>query len=115
MCPVLAQSSPKSPWYLKEEALMLPLCLAIDPNIVVSAAFNPDRLQRTKLLLTITKPAGQYAPFPVLKEYMSVLMRPYFKVRRGELLLLLLQLIKNRCHIVSGTGRDRPPCAQSKA
>jgi hypothetical protein len=87
MCPVLAQSSPKSPWYLKEEALMLPLCLAIDPNIVVSAAFNPDRLQRTKLLLTITKPAGQYAPFPVLKEYMSVFvsdhLRTYFlNIRR---------------------------------
>jgi uncharacterized protein len=36
---------------------MLPLRLVIDTNILVSAALNPDGLQRTALLLAITKPA----------------------------------------------------------
>ena len=36
---------------------MIPLRLVIDTNIVVSAALKPDGLQRTVLILAITKPA----------------------------------------------------------
>ncbi len=44
----------------KEEALMLALRLVIDTNVLVSAALKPDGLQRTTLLLAITKPARLY-------------------------------------------------------
>ncbi len=36
---------------------MIPLRLVIDTNILVSAALKPDGLQRTVLVLAITKPA----------------------------------------------------------
>lgn len=39
---------------------MIPLRLVVDTNIVVSAALKPDGLQRTVLLLAITKPASLY-------------------------------------------------------
>ena len=39
---------------------MIALRLVIDTNIVVSAALKPDGLQRTILLLAITKPATLY-------------------------------------------------------
>jgi predicted nucleic acid-binding protein len=39
---------------------MIPLRLVIDTNIVVSAALKPDGLERTVLLLAITKPARLY-------------------------------------------------------
>jgi predicted nucleic acid-binding protein len=39
---------------------MIPLRLVIDTNTVVSAALKPDGLQRTVLLLAITKPATLY-------------------------------------------------------
>lgn len=83
---------------------MLPLRLVIDTNILVSAALNPDGLQRTTLLLAITKPARLYVSLPILEEYAGVLMRPGFKVRKGER-LQLLQLIKNRSHIVNPSRR----------
>jgi putative PIN family toxin of toxin-antitoxin system len=41
---------------------MLPLRLVIDTNILVSAALKPDGLQRTVILLAITKPAGRTFP-----------------------------------------------------
>jgi uncharacterized protein len=72
---------------------MLPLRLVLDTNILVSAALNPDGLQRTTLLLALTKPARLYVTLPILEEYAGVLQRPYIKVRRGER-LRLLQLIK---------------------
>ncbi len=77
---------------------MLPLRLVIDTNILVSAALNPDGLQRTALLLAITKPARLYVTLPILKEYAGVLMRP--RINKGER-LRLLQLIKNRSYIVT--------------
>jgi uncharacterized protein len=36
---------------------MIPLCLVVDTNIFVSAAIKPDGLQRTVILLAVTKPA----------------------------------------------------------
>jgi len=39
---------------------MISLRLVVDTNIIVSAALKPDGLQRTVLLLAITKPASLY-------------------------------------------------------
>lgn len=83
---------------------MLPLRLVLDTNIVVSAALNPDGLQRTTFLLALTKPARLYVTPPILEEYAGVLQRPSIKVRRGER-LRLLQLIKNRSHVIRATRR----------
>ena len=83
---------------------MLPLRLVLDTNILVSAALNPDGLQRTTLLLALTKPARLYVTLPILEEYAGVLQRPYIKVRRGER-LRLLQLIRNRSHVIRPTRR----------
>jgi putative PIN family toxin of toxin-antitoxin system len=79
---------------------MLPLRLVVDTNIVVSAALKPDGLQRTVLLLAITKPARLYLSPPILSEYRAVLSRPELRIRKG-LRLQLLQLIQNRAHLVS--------------
>jgi uncharacterized protein len=79
---------------------MLPLRLVIDTNILVSAALNPDGLQRTALLVAITKPARLYVTFPILEEYAGVLMRPRINIRKGER-LRLLQLIQNRSYLVT--------------
>jgi uncharacterized protein len=78
---------------------MLPLKLVIDTNILVSAALKPDGLQRTVLVLAITKPARLYVTEAVLAEY-RVLSRPELKIRRG-LRKQLLQLVRNRAHLVS--------------
>ena len=48
---------------------MIPLRLVIDTNILVSAALKPDGLQRTVLLLAITKPARLYSSDAILAEY----------------------------------------------
>jgi putative PIN family toxin of toxin-antitoxin system len=79
---------------------MLPLRLVLDTNIVVSAALKPDGLQRTVLLIAITKPARLYVSPLILSEYRTVLVRPKLRIRRG-LRLQLLQLIENRAHLVS--------------
>jgi uncharacterized protein len=73
---------------------MIPLRLVVDTNIVVSAALKPDGLQRTVLLLAITKPARLYVTDAIFAEYREVLARPELKIRRG-LRQQLLQLIKN--------------------
>jgi len=78
---------------------MLALRLVIDTNIVVSAALKPDGLQRTTFLLAITKPARLYVSGPILSEYRVVLSRRELRIRRG-LQQQLLQLIKNRSHVV---------------
>ncbi len=77
---------------------MLPLRLVLDTNIVVSAALKPDGLQRTVLLLAITKPL--YVSAPIITEYRNVLARPEHKIRRG-LRQQLLQLVRNRAHLVA--------------
>jgi len=79
---------------------MLPLRLVLDTNIVVSAALKPDGLQRTVLLLAITKPARLYVSTHIFSEYRTVLSRPELRIRRG-LRLRFLQLLKNRAHLVS--------------
>jgi putative PIN family toxin of toxin-antitoxin system len=79
---------------------MLPLRLVLDTNIVVSAALKPDGLQRTVLLLAITKPARLYVSPPILSEYRTVLARPQLRIRRGHR-QQLLQLIENSSYSVS--------------
>jgi putative PIN family toxin of toxin-antitoxin system len=78
---------------------MIALRLVIDTNIVVSAALKPDGLQRTVLVLAVTRPARLYVTHAVLAEYREVLARPEFKIRKG-LRQQLLQLLTNRAHIV---------------
>ncbi len=83
---------------------MLPLRLVIDTNVLVSAAIKPAGLQRTALLLAITKPARLYLSASILAEYSDVLARPEFKIRKG-LRQQLLQLLKNRSHLAVPTRR----------
>lgn len=79
---------------------MITLRLVIDTNVVVSAALKPDGLQRTVLLLAITKPAKMYVSEAILAEYREVLARPELKIRRG-LQQQLLQLIRSTSHSVT--------------
>jgi putative PIN family toxin of toxin-antitoxin system len=79
---------------------MLPLRLVIDTNVLVSAALKPAGLQRTVLLLAITKPGRLYVSQPILREYADVLGRPELGIRKG-LSRQLLQLIKNRSYTVA--------------
>jgi len=81
---------------------MIPLRPVIDTNILVSAALKPDGLQRTVLLLAITKPARLYVTDAILTEYREVLARPELRIRKG-LRLQLLQLIKNHAQVVKPT------------
>lgn len=78
---------------------MIPLRLVIDTNVVVSAAIRPEGLQRTVVLLAMTKPARWYVSEAIVAEYALVLARPELKIRRG-LRRQLLQLIKNHAHFV---------------
>ena len=78
---------------------MIALRLVVDTNIVVSAALKPDGLQRTVLLLAVTRPARLYVTHAVLAEYREVLARPEFKIRKG-IRQQLLQLLTNRAHLV---------------
>jgi putative PIN family toxin of toxin-antitoxin system len=79
---------------------MIPLRLVIDTNIVVSAALKPDGLQRTVILLAITKPARLYVSDAILSEYREVLSRPELQIRKG-LRQQLLQLIGSRAHLAA--------------
>ena len=83
---------------------MLPLRLVIDTNVLVSSALKPASLQRTVLLLAITRPARLYVSRPILVEYGDVLGRPELRIRRS-LRQQLLQLIKNHSYIVRPTRR----------
>ena len=78
---------------------MIPLRLVIDTNVVVSAALKPEGLQRTVVLLAMTKPACWYISDPILSEYATVLARPELKIRRS-LRQQFLQLIKNHARLV---------------
>src|SRR6266567_1317662 len=78
---------------------MIPFRLVIDTNIVISAALKPDGLQRTVLLLAITKPARLYVSNAIVLEYREVLARPELKIRKG-LREQLLQLIRSHAHYV---------------
>jgi len=83
---------------------MLPLRLVIDTNVLVSAAIKPTGLQRTVLLLAMTKPARLYVSRPIMEEYTDVLARPELKIRKG-LRQQLVQLIKNHSYVVAPTRR----------
>jgi len=78
---------------------MIPLRLVIDTNVIVSAALKPDGLQRTVLLLAITRPASLYVTEAILAEYKEVLARPELRIRKG-LRQQLLQLIKSHSQLV---------------
>ncbi len=81
---------------------MLPLRLVIDTNVLISAALKPAGLQRTVVLLAMTKPARWYVSRPILEEYRSVLKRPELRIRKG-LQQHFLQLIKKSSHLVAKT------------
>jgi uncharacterized protein len=83
---------------------MLPLRLVIDTNVLVSAALMPEGLQRTDLILAVTKPALFYVSHTILKEYADVLSRPELAIRKG-IRQQLLQIVKNHSHIVTPTRR----------
>jgi len=74
---------------------MISLRLVIDTNIVISAAIKPQGLQRTVLLLALSKPIRWYVSDPIVDEYARVLRRPELRIRKG-LRQQLLQLIGNR-------------------
>jgi uncharacterized protein len=78
---------------------MIPLRLVIDTNVVVSAALKPEGLQRTVVLLAMTKPVRWYVSEAIVAEYALVLTRPELKIRRS-LRQQLLQLIKNHARVV---------------
>src|SRR5580658_2037747 len=78
---------------------MISLRLVIDTNVVVSAALKPDGLQRTVVVLALTKPARLYVSSAILAEYRDVLSRPELQIRKG-LRLQLLQQIRQRAHLV---------------
>ena len=79
---------------------MIPLRLVIDTNVVVSAALKPEGLQRTVVLLAMTKPALWYVSDAIVSEYAMVLARPELKIRRS-LRQQLLQLINDHTRVVS--------------
>ncbi|HKD10319.1 MAG TPA: putative toxin-antitoxin system toxin component, PIN family [Bryobacteraceae bacterium] len=82
---------------------MIPLRLVIDTNIVISAALRPDGMQRTTLLLAITKPSHLYVSEAILAEYREVLAEPRLRIRKG-LRQQLLQVITNHARLIRPTG-----------
>jgi len=78
---------------------MIPLRLVLDTNVVVSAALKPEGLQRTVLLLAMTKSVRWYVSEAIVAEYALVLARPELKIRRSSR-QQLLPLIKNLARVV---------------
>ena len=78
---------------------MIPLRLVIDTNMVVSAALKPEGMQRTVVLLAMTKPARWYVSDAIAAEYAAVLARPELEIRKG-LRLQLRQLIENHTRVI---------------
>jgi uncharacterized protein len=83
---------------------MLPLRLVIDTNVLVSAALKPEGLQRTAVVLAVTKPARFYVSHPILEEHAAVLSRPELDIRKG-IRQQLLQLVRNHSNIVTPSRR----------
>ena len=81
---------------------MVPLRLVVDTDVVVSAALKPDGLQRTVVLLAITKPARWYISSAIFSEYRDVLSRPELRIRKRPR-LQLLQLIEKHSYLVTPT------------
>jgi uncharacterized protein len=83
---------------------MLPLRLVIDTTVLVSAGLKPEGLQRTAVVLAVTKPARFYVSRPILEEYTAVLSRPELDIRKG-IRQQVLQLVKNHSYIVTPARR----------
>ena len=83
---------------------MLPLRLVIDTNVLVSAALKPEGLERSAVVLAVTKPARFYVSRPILEEYADVLSRPELDIRKG-VRQQLLQLVRNHSYIVRPSRR----------
>lgn len=83
---------------------MIALRLVVDTNILVSAALKPEGLQRTILVLSVTKPARLYITESILSEYREVLSRPELQVRKGAR-HQLLQLVRKHPQMVRPTRR----------
>jgi uncharacterized protein len=79
---------------------MIPLRLVIDTNVVVSAALKPEGLQRTVVLLAMSKPARWYVSDPIVSEHATVLARPELKIRKS-MRQQLVQLIMNHTRVVT--------------
>lgn len=79
---------------------MIALRLVLDTNIVVSAAIRPQGLQRTVLLIALTKPARWFVSEEIMAEYARVLARPELRIRKG-LRHQFLQLIRNRARTIT--------------
>ncbi len=85
---------------------MLALRLVLDTNIIVSAALKPDGLQRTVLLLAMTRPARLYVSDSILAEYRAVLSRRELKIRKG-LQHQYLRQIEHSARLISISRRIR--------
>ena len=79
---------------------MFPLRIVLDTNILVSSTLKPLGLQRTTLLIALSKQTRLYVSQPILDEYADVLSRPVFGISRG-LRLQTLRLIKNHSHLIA--------------
>lgn len=79
---------------------MISLRLVLDTNVVVSAALKPEGLQRTVVLLALTKPIHWYTSRVILAEYGVVLARRELKIRRS-VQQQLLQLIQNNVRVIT--------------
>jgi uncharacterized protein len=79
---------------------MISLRLVVDTNVVVSGALKPEGLQRTVVLLAMTKPALWYVSGAILSEYSAVLALPALKIRKS-LRQQLVQLIKNHTRLLT--------------
>jgi uncharacterized protein len=83
---------------------MIPLRLVLDTNIIVSAVLKPAGLERTVLVVAITKPAHLYVSQAIVAEYGQVLDRPELQIRRG-LRNQLMEVIRNRARLISPAKR----------
>lgn len=88
---------------------MIALRLVIDTDILVSAALNPQGLQRTVLVIAMAKPARLYFSSKILAEYKEVLSRPEIRIRIS-LRNQLLQLLQNQAHLVKPSRRLKVTC-----
>lgn len=91
---------------------MLPLRLVLDTNVVISGALKPASLQRTALLIALTKPARLYATEEILDEYAEVLARAELRIPRW-MQLQTMQLIRNVSHMVT-PGRTLAVCRDAE-
>lgn len=79
---------------------MLALQMVLDTNVYISAALQPRGLQRSVLLIALTKPARLYLSEAILAELTVVMARPELKFRK-RLHRPFLDLIGPRAHFVT--------------